>query len=394
MFLSGYSATGTFTDRFAALQPNKVKAYAFGGTLDDMILPLDKYRSKNLIFPIGTYDYEDITGRPFSINDHNSMARLIYMGKDDNNNTVDYGYLDCYSNEEREIIISLWGLPILPRAQALIELYGLSSGIGIFILDKDTGHGMSRDMDEYVLDFFKANRNSSIPSYPIPRNSNQLIIKFKDSTSLSYFSNLSNLDYLSDELIVDIGNNTKIVNVEEEFKDKLIRELESDPSIDYVEQNYIYSTYSVPNDTYYYNLWHMGNIKAEGAWQQTIGYSREVIVAVIDSGIDYTHKDLINKIAPGGYNFLYNNNSFYDYNGHGTFISGIIAAEANNNYGITGLAGKSNVKILPIRVSNYEGLSNTTDIIKAINYCIIKQVDVINLSMGGPQYSYALRDAI
>lgn len=172
MFLCGYSASGTFTDRFAAFQPDKVKAVASGGTLDDMILPLSQYEGENLIFPIGTYDYKEIVGRDFDLYKHNSVARLIYMGKDDTNNTVPHS--DCYGDTERKIIIKLWGEPVLPRAEALIRLYGQSGGKGIFILDKDTEHSASREMQDYILEFFKANRNSDTPEYPVPQNSGQL----------------------------------------------------------------------------------------------------------------------------------------------------------------------------------------------------------------------------
>lgn len=175
MFLSGYSASGTFTDRFTALHPHKVKAVASGGTLDDMILPLDVYKNENLIFPIGTYDYKHITGRNFNLKDHNEVARLIYMGKDDDNNTVPYS--DCYGDIERDIIIRLWGINVLPRAQALINLYGEAGGKGIFILDKGIGHGSSIEMDEYVVEFLKSNRDTDIPVYPIPKNKDQLEYK-------------------------------------------------------------------------------------------------------------------------------------------------------------------------------------------------------------------------
>lgn len=177
MFLHGYSATGTFTDRFAAFHPEKIKAIASGGTLDDMILPLNKYKGENLIFPIGTHDYKEITGKAFNLKAHNEVARLIFMGKDDDNNTVEHGYLDCYSDFERDLIIKLFGYDILPRAQALTKLYGESGGKGIFILDKGVGHGASRDMDDYVLEFFKANRDKKSPVYPIPKNPKQLEYK-------------------------------------------------------------------------------------------------------------------------------------------------------------------------------------------------------------------------
>lgn len=172
VFLSGYSASGTFVDRFANLHPDRVKAVSSGATLDDMMLPLTEYKGKNLIFPIGTYDYKEITGRSFDLNLHNSIARLIYMGEDDNNNVVPYS--DCYGDTERDIIISLWGMEVLPRAKSLIQLYGESNGKGIFILDRDESHGYSEDMRDYMFEFFRANRDSDTPVYPIPKDPNQL----------------------------------------------------------------------------------------------------------------------------------------------------------------------------------------------------------------------------
>lgn len=178
VFLCGYSASGTFTDRFANLHPARVKAIASGATLDDMMLPLSNYKGENLIFPIGTYDYEDITDRKFDLTEHNKVARLIYMGEDDDNNVVPFS--DCYGDKERNIIDRLWGIDVLPRAKSLIQLYGQSGGKGMFILDKDVAHDTSRQMKDYVLEFFKANRDTENPVYPIPDNSNQLEYKLYD----------------------------------------------------------------------------------------------------------------------------------------------------------------------------------------------------------------------
>ncbi|MFZ5351107.1 MAG: stalk domain-containing protein [Bacillota bacterium] len=172
VFMCGYSASGTFTDRFTNLHPDKVKAVASGGTLDDMMLPLDRYQNENLIFPIGNYDYKEITGRSFDINAHNQVARLIFMGEDDTNNVVPYS--DCYGDRERAVIIKLWGEEVLPRASSLIKLYGEAGGKGIFILDNGVGHSFSNEMSEYILEFFRANIDSHKPQYPIPKNSKQL----------------------------------------------------------------------------------------------------------------------------------------------------------------------------------------------------------------------------
>jgi hypothetical protein len=172
VLMCGYAASGTFIDRFTALHPELVKAVASGGTLDNMILPLAKYKGEKLIFPIGTYDYRKIAGKPFDIKKHNLVARLIYMGEDDNNNGLSSA--PGYSNQEREIIAKLWGVDILPRAKSLIELYGESGGNGIFILDKGMKHSFSQPMSDYIKEFFQANRNSANPVYPIPKDDQQL----------------------------------------------------------------------------------------------------------------------------------------------------------------------------------------------------------------------------
>jgi hypothetical protein len=173
VFLYGYSASGTFTDRFTAFHPERVRAVTSGAILGDMILPLAQYRGKDLIFPIGIYDYEAITGRRFCLERHNRVARLIHMGELDTINTLPQR--DCYGDRERAIITELWGVDILPRAKYLIELYGKSGGKGIFILDRGMGHWESHTLQEYIIEFFKANRDGDTPVYPIPRDPAQLM---------------------------------------------------------------------------------------------------------------------------------------------------------------------------------------------------------------------------
>lgn len=172
VFLYGYSASGTFTDRFATFHPERVKAISSGATLDDMILPLAQYQGKQLVFPIGIYDFELITGREFCLERHNQVARLIHMGEEDTANTLPYN--DCYGDREREIITELWGVDVLPRAKQLIELYGKSGGKGIFILDRGQGHWESQEMKDYIIEFFKANRGTDTPVYILPSNPAQL----------------------------------------------------------------------------------------------------------------------------------------------------------------------------------------------------------------------------
>jgi len=165
VFISGYSASGSFSERFTALHPSRVRASAAGGSGDDFIMPVDKINNKDLIYPIGTSDYEDITGRAFSMTDYNQVAKVVYMGKDDTNNVVPYS--DCYGDDERRIITELWGLEILPRALAMFEDYQATQGQSLFILDQGVGHGSSQEIKEYLTGFFRSNiGDDTLPVYP------------------------------------------------------------------------------------------------------------------------------------------------------------------------------------------------------------------------------------
>lgn len=167
----------------------------------------------------------------------------------------------------------------------------------------------------------------------------------------------------------------------------LIKELQADKSILYVEKNKKLKLQYIPNDNYYSRQWGLKNIRAEEAWDLIPEKTEAVTVAVIDSGIDEGHPDLVERIVPGGYNFIYHNDNINDINGHGTAVAGIIAAQTNNKLGIAGVANNLNVKILVLKTAYYDGSSYLSDVIEAIDYAIEKEVDIINLSMGDDKFS-------
>lgn len=177
--------------------------------------------------------------------------------------------------------------------------------------------------------------------------------------------------------------------------DILISELLKDESILFVETDKKLSLHAnTPNDPKYPYQWGLHNIMAKEAWGKIDNTQKQAVVAVIDSGIAQTHPDLVNRITPGGFNFLSNSQNISDHHGHGTAIAGIIAAQTNNAIGIAGVAGEVDLKILPLKVSSRTGSSYLSHVIKAIDYAIEKRVDVINLSMGSKQYSDIENDAI
>ncbi|MEH1850373.1 MAG: S8 family serine peptidase [Nostoc sp.] len=154
------------------------------------------------------------------------------------------------------------------------------------------------------------------------------------------------------------------------------------------------------------NNWGDNLVKAPEAWAK--GYTgKGVVVAVLDTGVDYNDTQLQNNIwtnpnndaAQGyandvhGWNFVDNNNNVLDTStiGHGTHVSGIIAGE-NNGSGITGVA--YDAKIMAIKVLDNSGAGSDTSITEGIYYAVDHGANVINLSLGGAYPNMALESAI
>ncbi|HEX6125836.1 MAG TPA: S8 family serine peptidase [Pyrinomonadaceae bacterium] len=181
-----------------------------------------------------------------------------------------------------------------------------------------------------------------------------------------------------------------------------------------------------PNDPQFGQQWALNNVGQDGgkeradidalkAWLTTQG-SEKIVVAVLDTGVDYTHKDLVANMwfRPDnipqyaddelgsfddvqGFDANANAPDPMDDNGHGTHCAGIIGAEGDNNEGIAGV--NWNVTIMPLKFLGRGGFGSTKNAIEAINYAIDRKqkgvnVRVINASWGSTQYSRALEDAI
>lgn len=128
------------------------------------------------------------------------------------------------------------------------------------------------------------------------------------------------------------------------------------------------------------------------------GIKNDVVVAVVDTGVLYTHPDLADNAYSDsagnhGYDFINNDNDPIDDNGHGTHVSGIIGARANNGIGVTGVIG-TKVKIMGVKVLNAQGSGADTAIVNGIRYAADQGAQVINMSLGGRFTSAAIRDAM
>ncbi|MFE4704815.1 S8 family serine peptidase [Peribacillus simplex] len=174
-----------------------------------------------------------------------------------------------------------------------------------------------------------------------------------------------------------------------ETTDNLIEELEEKKNVEYAEPNYLFKKMVSPNDPAYIDQWHHKKLGTSAAWTKTMG-SKELIVAIIDDGIDRNHEDLKGKIV-NAYDTIKNRKHIVPKGAHGTHIAGIIAGSANNSIGGTGVA--PNVKLMPINVFDGE-YADTADIIEAIHYAVQQKANIINMSLGDTSYSEALNKAV
>lgn len=267
-----------------------------------------------------------------------------------------------------------------------------------------------------------------VSQYP----SNEIIVKYKDSSSW-----LSTLSLDESASLTSINEDYALVTVDskDELKETL-NQLKKNKNVAYTQPNYTYSiTSDGTKEPDYSKQWALYNdgtfetgyitaqtgidIGAEKAWDQ-VQQPRETIVAVIDTGIDYTHPDLVDSMWINqaeipkdgkdndkngliddihGWNFYDDNNILFskdsEDDNHGTHCAGTIAASVND-IGIAGIASKANVKIMALKaLGGEDGTGTTASVIKAISYAESMGADICNLSCGmADERDVALGNAI
>ncbi|HKQ50921.1 MAG TPA: S8 family peptidase, partial [Pyrinomonadaceae bacterium] len=261
----------------------------------------------------------------------------------------------------------------------------------------------------------------------------EVLVRFRPGTTLERIKALAlgNNDRFEDEYESISG----LVALEDEDgldADSVAEQYRDLAEVEYAEPvSLVYADHGSPdkhkhaNDARFDEQWSLLNLGQNGgaagadisalrAWFKTTGSSK-VVVAVLDSGVDYTHRDLMSNIwmrpddVPayyddelGEFDDLHGLDAAewrdpMDDNGHGTHCAGIIGAEGNNNYGIAGI--NWNVQIMPLKFLGAGGSGTTKDAIEAINYVIDRKqkgvnVRIISASWGSTQKSKALSDAI
>lgn len=192
----------------------------------------------------------------------------------------------------------------------------------------------------------------------------------------------------------------------------------SDPAVESVQPNYIYRARALPNDSQVGQLWALRNtgqavvsssyspnagtagddMNIERAWDHITDCS-SVIVAVVDSGVNYSHEDLAANMWAGGAafprhgaDFIDNDNDPMDENGHGSHVAGIIGASGNNSAGVSGVCWKAS--LMAVRVLDATGVGTTATLTQGINFAVGHGAKVINMSIGGASFDPLLSAAI
>jgi len=235
------------------------------------------------------------------------------------------------------------------------------------------------------------------PSYV----SNEILVKFKPNLLLNQV-NITIASYDS-EIIEEIPQiNVYRLKIPSKYSlEEMISAFNKNPDVMYAEPNYFLYLASIPNDPYFHYQYALRNtgqeiappefnfprgtpgadIKAIKAWDIETG-NKTIVVGIVDTGVDIDHPDLKNNILSSGRDFANDDYNAMDDHGHGTHVAGIIAAETNNNTGVSGVCWEC--KILPVKVFDRNAKGQTAWVANGIIWAADQGVRVINLSLGGP----------
>lgn len=152
VFMNGFSASGSFTNRFSFIHPEKIKALAIGGFNGELMLPQNEIKGNRLNYPLGTNDFTSIFKKTFDLATYRSIPQYIYMGKLDDNDAVQFD--DAYNEEERKIINENIGKDVQGRYIKCQDLYRAAKVNATCRSIENVGHWTTSKMNLEVTEFF------------------------------------------------------------------------------------------------------------------------------------------------------------------------------------------------------------------------------------------------
>ncbi len=303
---------------------------------------------------------------------------------------------------------------LLSYALLASALAPLASGAGEVAASGSTGAGKAEPASTAI----RAVRQDA------PRREGELVIRFREGVSEQGRSALAAARGARRKRV--LRGESRVEKLELQAGQNpaaLAEQLRLLPEVELVEPNYLITREQAgPNDARFGEQWSLMNegqtggtvgsdINARAAWQMTTG-AASTVVAVVDSGIDFTHPDLVGNrwVNPRerdngrdddhngyvndfhGWDWVADSNVIRDDNGHGTAVAGLVAAQGNNRTGTAGVMWRAG--LMSLRVLDAMGTGDIADAVEAIDYAIAEGAAVINCSWGTEGESQILRDAI
>jgi subtilisin family serine protease len=267
----------------------------------------------------------------------------------------------------------------------------------IVILSSVNVYGASFKISKYYS-------NTTKKTYEVAEG--EILVKFRahmDGRKVSVFA-LSRKSNVLEKL--DIPEVYRLKVPEGSSMEQMIEDYNSNPDVEYAEPNYIRHAFIIPDDARFNEQWGLENTGQDGgtvgkdidavdAWEKEQG-EPEIIIAVLDTGVDLDHPDLKDNLFSTGHDYVNNDNIADDDNdlehGHGTHVAGIAAGKGDNGIGIAGVCWKC--LILPVKVLAANGWGTDSNIALGIGWAARSGAKVINMSFGSTGNGATLETAV
>lgn len=155
VLMDGFSASGNFANRFAALHPQIVQAVASGGVNCMPIIPCEEWEGIRLPFHVGIAGIDEMAGVRFDMEKYKKVAQYIYMGDMDDNDTLPYD--DAFNENERQLVKQVIGEDMKGRWKKTKRIYEQLDIPAQMVMYQGVGHSITPEMEEDIIEFFKAN---------------------------------------------------------------------------------------------------------------------------------------------------------------------------------------------------------------------------------------------
>jgi thermitase len=226
----------------------------------------------------------------------------------------------------------------------------------------------------------------------LPYATDRVIVKWRDAGKAPALAQARGLT-LAHELGAAGNGAPSVVRTEGRPVAQVLEELRGDAEVLYAEPDYLIQLAEVAavtvNDPKTAGQYSLDRMRVRHAWSVETGDSQKV--AVLDTGVQYSHPDLSGRLLPG-YDFVNDDSDASDDNGHGTWVAGIIAANTNDSYGIAGITWSN--PILPVKIMNANGTGYTSYLVDGLYWAANQGAKVINMSIGGFPASTSVQEAV